>query len=75
MGVTRDGRINRNGTVGHRRVTRGLPVPITTTVGLSVPILPRLLHKHLLLRVTRLGQPCFLIRSRTATTTSKQTAL
>jgi len=38
-----------------------------TTVGLSVPILPRLLHKHLLLRVTRPGQPCFLIRSRTAT--------
>ena len=38
-----------------------------TTVGLSVPILPRLLHKHLLLRVTRPGQPCFLMRSRTAT--------
>jgi len=39
-----------------------------TTVGLvSVPILPRLLHKHLLLRVIRPGQPCFLIRSRTAT--------
>ena len=39
----------------------------STTVGLSVPILPRLLHKHLLLRVTGPGQPCFLICSRTAT--------
>jgi len=39
----------------------------STTVGLSVPILPRLLHKHLLLQVTRLGQPCFLICSHTAT--------
>ena len=42
-------------------------IALGTTVGLSVPILPRLLHKHLLLRVTRPGQPCFLIRSRTAT--------
>ena len=44
-------------------------IALGTTVGLSVPLLPRLLHKHLLLRVTRPGQPCFLIRSRTATQT------